>query len=288
LAGGVIEVNSLKHLLGSFPEKAQLQPTELEVEDCGAYLRQKVAYNSEVNDRIPAYLLIPKERKGPLPAIYCHHQHGGNYSLGKSEVAGLLGDPDLAYASELAQRGFITLAPDALGFEERNKDGGKGVYFELASRLVQGKTLLAKVLHDVFAGIDYLESRTEVDASRIGFIGHSYGGRMAIWTPALDKRIRASVSNCGCINYKDSLEVGIQMEFCVPNIMKEGDVEDVVRLVEPTPLYISATRDDQWSRGAEKFRPQEGLQLKIWPGGHIFSKPMREEAYSFLEKYLLF
>jgi dienelactone hydrolase len=217
--------------------------------------------------------------------------------LGKSEVVGLTGDPDQAYAAELAMSGYITFAPDAIGFEERNWSEGtsQAAYFELTSRLVGGRTLLAKVLHDAFVGIDYLESRAEVDRNRIGFIGHSYGGRMAIWVPAFDKRIKASVSNCGCVNYKNSLrrDAGIQMEFCVPNIMNIGDIEDIVALVGPTPLYISAAEQDKWSRGAQEifdsarssFSPGN-LKLKIWPGGHAFSAEMREEAYQFLHQHL--
>lgn len=106
--------------------------------------------------------------------------------------------------------------------------------------MVQGRTMVAKALHDVSIAIDLLETMPEVDCARIGFLGHSYGGRMAIWAPAIDQRFRASVSNCGCVNYKNSLvrEAGIQMEFCVPGILRVGDVEDVVGLIAPRALRI--------------------------------------------------
>jgi hypothetical protein len=84
------------------------------------------------------------------------------------------------------------------------------------------------------------------------------------------------------------------MEFCVPNIMRIGDLEDVVALVAPTPLYISATQQDKWSRGAQSIFdsaasafPPNRLKLKIWPGDHVFTKSMREEAYQFLDRHLL-
>lgn len=288
---------SLAALIGSFPEKVPLRSSTLESVDCGSYRREKIEYSSEADDTIRAYLCIPKNLTSRTPAIFCHHQHDWNFALGKSEVVGLAGDPDQHYAAELAARGYITLAPDAIGFEERNWSGGtfKTAYFELTSRLVTGRTLLAKVLHDASVGIDYLESREEVDRGRIGFIGHSYGGRMAIWVPAFDKRIRASVSNCGCVTYKDSLQrdAGIQMEFCVPDIMSIGDIDDIVALVAPTPLYISATDQDRWSRGAQqvfdaaKSRfPAESLKLRVWPGDHVFTEPMRDEAYRFLDRNL--
>ena len=290
--------NALFKALGAFPERTPLRSETLESTDCGSYFREKVEYYTEPGEVVRAYVCIPKNRGPKTPAIFCHHQHAHNFVLGKSEVVGLAGDPEQSYAAELAERGYIAFAPDAIGFEERNWSGGSfaAVYFELASRLVTGRTLLAKVLHDASVGIDYLESRNDVDRSRIGFIGHSYGGRMALWAPAFDRRIKASVSNCGCVNYKDSLrrDAGIQMEFCVPNIMQIGDIEDVVALVAPTPLYISVTDQDKWSRGAQHIFdsaapafPPEGLKLKIWPGGHVFTTAMREEAYQFLDRHLL-
>jgi dienelactone hydrolase len=293
-----MDKKNLLKLIGPFPTKIDLNAKVVESKDCGAYIRQKVEYSVEADDKASAYILIPKNLKRPTPAIYCHHQHAGNFALGKSEVVGLAGDPDQALAVELAERGYITFAPDAIAFEERNwteDKSGRAEYFELATRLVQGRTLLAKVLHDMAVGLDYLGSRPEVDKTKIGFIGHSYGGRMAIWSPAFDKRIKVSVSNCGCVNYKDSLsrDVGIQMEFCVPHIMQYGDIEDVVKIVAPTPLYISATDDDKWSKGAQKIydyaKPafvNGELKLKIWQGKHIFTTEMREEAYLFLDKYL--
>jgi dienelactone hydrolase len=284
-------------LIGPLPTAVPLDVKVLESVDCGSFIREKIEYSVELNERVPAYLLVPKKPKPGAPAIFCYHQHNGEFHLGKSEVVGLKGHPDQAYARELAERGYVTLAPDAIGFEERNWSGGteRSCYFELASRLIQGKTLLAKVLHDVRVGLDYLASRPEVDAARLGFIGHSYGGRMALWAPAFDKRIKVSVSNCGCVNYKDSLfhDVGIQMEFCVPGIIQSGDIEDVVRLIEPNSLFILATDDDCWSRGAKAMGEyaksafvKGKFKVKEWAGKHQFNDAMKAEAYAYLDENL--
>jgi len=152
----VTTVDELKALLGPFPEACDLRSETLERVDCGSFWREKVTYYTEVDDQVHAYVCIPKSLTEPAPAIFCHHQHDDNFRLGKSEVVRLAGDPDQAYAVELAERGFITFAPDAITFEERTF--GEGVngeeYFELTARLVQGRTLMAKVLHDVSAGLD--------------------------------------------------------------------------------------------------------------------------------------
>jgi dienelactone hydrolase len=288
-------MESLHQLLGEFPEKVDLDVEVTEQEDCGQFIRETVAYNVESGDRVSAYVCIPKGRSEPTPAIYCHHQHAGNFELGKSEVVGLAGDPDQAYAKELAERGFITFSPDAIAFEERNWNSpDSSEYFELSTRLVQGKTLMAKVLHDVSVGLDYLTSRPDVLESKIGFIGHSYGGRMALWVPAFDERVKASVSHCGCITYRHSMthDTGIQMEFCIPGFMKHYDLEDVVGMFEDCALLISATTNDRWSRGYQEFfnnledRGHPMVQLKVYDGEHIFTVDMREFAYEFLERQL--
>lgn len=287
----------LEQLLGPMPVRCPLHVAVLETVDCGTYRRLLVEYAVEPHERIRAFLLLPQPSHQKKPAIFAHHQHNFEFQWGKSEVVGLAGAPDQAYAVELAERGYVVLAPDALAFEERNWSlpSGQAAYFELATRLVQGKTLLAKCLHDVSVGIDYLASLPEVDPERIGFIGHSYGGRMAIWAPAHDERIRASVSNCGCVNYKDSFthDTGVQMEFCLPGVLQHGDVEDIARMVAPRALLLQATEEDRWSRGAERMYqyalsafPEGKLELALWPGDHLFTKPMRENAYRFLARHL--
>jgi len=289
--------NDLLKLLGPLPKKCELGPTVLETADCGSYIRKTIEYAVGTNERVKSFLLVPKDSKERSPAVFCHHQHASQFDLGKSEVVGLKGDPDQAFGAELAERGYIVIAPDAIAFEERNWSSptGDAEYYELTTRLVQGQTLLAKALHDVSVGLDYLENMSEVDVNRLGFVGHSYGGRMAIWAPAFDERIKASVSNCGCINYKDSImrETGIQPEFCIPSIMQYGDVEDIVRLISPRALRIQATDDDKWSRGSEAIYeyalssfPANQLELGLYKGKHVFTKEMRYAAYDFLDRHL--
>jgi len=264
--------------------------------DGGSYWIEKVAFNVEADERISAFVLVPKELKSTVPAIYCFHQHGGDWKIGKSEPAGLLGNPDLAYAKELTERGYITITPDALAFEERNLgNDADGNYFEMVKRLVSGKTLLGKTISDTAKGIDYALSREECDG-QIGFIGHSYGGRMALWMPVFDNRIKVSVSNCGCVNYEDSIDerrIGVQMEFTVPGILDFGDMDKIVPLGNKTNLLISATKEDKYSTGAEELYKNikdnyvnTEIRLSMFEGGHIFTGEMRDNAYSFITKYL--
>ena len=286
--------DALIGMLGPLPHSVDHATTVLEEADCGSYVRQTIEYGVEPDERIKAFLCLPHSVGRPSAGVYCFHQHGGNRLLGKSEVVGLAGDPDQAYAAELAERGFITLAPDAICFEDRCLDKEFPEYshlHQLHMRLIYGQTLLGKVLHDVSAGIDVLQAVAEVDASRIGFIGHSYGGRMALFAPVFDRRIKASVCSCGSTNYRDM--DGIQFDFVLPGILRHGDIEDIVRLIEPTSILILGGDQDKWSTGIESlveyvrsaFR-QGVLDFEVFPGGHRFSQNMRERAYAFLAKHL--
>ncbi|MFD2796438.1 dienelactone hydrolase family protein [Promicromonospora vindobonensis] len=227
----------------------------------------------------------------PAPVVFCHHQHAGQFDLGKSEVCGLRGDPDQVYAVELAQRGFVTIAPDAIGFEDRNwADGQNVTWFEQSSRIVVGRTLLAACLQEISLALDYVATLPEADPDRVGFLGHSYGGRAAIWAPAWDRRIRSSVSNCGCVPYRESFAraVGFQAEFVVPGFASEHDIEDVIALADQCRYLVLATDDDRWSRGAVGIQDrltQRGVghaRVEVRSGRHDFPCSARTTAYDFL------
>jgi len=203
----------------------------------------------------------------------------------------------MALGKELVEKGYIVLAPDAIAFEERQNSiwWGEWHYFDLASRITKWENLLSKCVHDIQVWIDYLVSRTDVDIENIWFIGHSYWWRMALIMPTFDERIKASVSNCGCINYKDSIEknIWVQLEFCVPGITTIWDIEDIIKLSSSSHLFISWTRDDKYSMGIdslkEKLQPsflERDLQVDIYDGWHVFTSEMRDNAYTFLDTYL--
>ena len=243
----------LRQLLGPVVSPEPLAAAVLEEVQCAGYVRQHVTY-SVPSGRASAFVCIPDALTGPAPLVFCHHQHDNQFDLGKSEACGLRGNPDLAYAAELAQRGFVTISPDAIGFEDRNgADGANVTWFELSSRLVLGRTLLADCLQEISLALDCASTLAEVDPARIGFLGHSYGGRMAMWAPAWDERIRASVSSCGCIPYRDSFapDAGFQAELVVPGFAARFDVEDVLALSVGCDVLLIAAEDAVWSRGAE-------------------------------------
>src|SRR5205814_2847072 len=89
------------------------------------YVRKKLSYAAEKGARVPAWLLIPTGREGKLPAVLCLHQ---TVPVGKDEPAGLGKNESLRYAVHLAERGYVTLAPDYPSFGEYPYDFAKGPY----------------------------------------------------------------------------------------------------------------------------------------------------------------
>jgi dienelactone hydrolase len=294
----------LTRLLGGFPARAPLQARTVKTEEREDCVLERVAYQSEPGEAVPAGLLIPRGGTPPYAAVICLHQHAGNYDLGKSESLGLAGDADQAYALELCRRGYVTLAPDAIGFEERReplKSGAEQERFEAMRLLLQGLTLQGKMVWEVRRAVDYLESRPEVDSTRIGCLGHSLGGIETWFAAALEPRIKVAVASCAISTYAAILKAGIlhNFAFYVPGLLRWGDVPEVISLLAPRPLLLLGGK-------ADPLFPAEGFEEACWrakqtylrlgaaekfdshlaPGGHAFTPAMRSRAYSWFDRWL--
>lgn len=294
----------LRSLLGPFPESGPLRAEILETEDLGDLRREKVRYQVEPDEWVSAYVMVPVARAAPGPAVLCLHQHAGQFHLGKSEPAGLAGNPEQFYALELARRGYVTLTFDFICFEERRHptlDGANYERFEFTRRLCAGTTLQAKMLHDAARALDYLTTRPEVDPTRIGCIGHSLGGQQTLFTTALDSRFAAAVSSCGFASYATIFRDAINHNFSayVPGILPHGEIGDVLALVAPRPFLVAVGNADRIfpfdgilasvERAQTCYRElgaDDHLRLVSVDGGHGFTPPLKEEAYGWLDRWL--
>ena len=166
---------NMQLVMGPLPNASRKVPLDLQVVetvDLGKVVRKKIAFVPEKGDRVPAYLLVPKGRSRRGPAMLCLHQ---TVAIGKAEPAGLGNNPDLRYALELANRGYVTLAPDYPNFGEYEFDAYAHGY---ASATMKG-------IWNHIRAVDLLQSLPEVDPERIGVIGHSLGGHNAMFVAAL-------------------------------------------------------------------------------------------------------
>ena len=253
-----------------------------------------IEYTGSEGDTIPAYLLIPKG-EGPFPGMLVHHQHNSQWHFGKSEVAGLVGDPLNAFGPALVKNGFVVLAPDSIGFEDRRRNQ-QGIeknartdwlqyYNGMAYRLVKGRLLMSSVLNDAIIGMNILSNFKKTDEGNMGNVGHSYGGNTSIFHAAVDERIQYVCASGAACTYRNKLEneTGLEMSLIVPGILNEMDIPEVICSISPREVLLVAGTDDMYSKDADdiadivyaslkKIGAPDSLELKMYEGGHALTK----------------
>lgn len=190
-------VRGMQAVMGELPGAEKRCALEVKVEDeadCGSYVRRAITYQSEPGSRTPAYLCVPKaalnsDRK--FPAVLCLHPTDN--TVGYGVVVGLGGKANRQYASELAERGYVTIAPNYPWLAKYQPDL-KGLGYASGTM---------KAIWDNIRALDLLDGLSYVRAGRYGVVGHSLGGHNSVYTAVFDQRIAAVVSSCGLDSYPD-------------------------------------------------------------------------------------
>ena len=241
----------LTDLLGQIPKSVPLNPELTDLVDCGSYTRERLVVDTEATMSVPAHLLVPKARRRPGPTVLAIHGHGP----GKDEVAGV---GDLAgqsseyradYARQLVEAGYVVLAPDLRCFGERADWAPDDKYLcdaNLAAAVAAGRNPLTGNLHDLVCCLDALEEHPLVDPTRIGAVGFSYGGTMALFLAAWDTRVRAAVVSGYFSSWKAAHQVpynlcGSQVLF---GMLGELEHVDLGALVAPRALLVESGSAD--------------------------------------------
>ncbi len=197
------------------------------------YVQERIQFSTTPWFRVPAYVLIPKGRKRPHPAVVDLHSHGGMFLYGKEKVMPVPGGEHPAITRyrrdnyegrstslALCLRGYVVMSIDSFYFGERrtlfdadaqklgadrskysledvdylNRKSSQGESALTRSLFWAGTTWQGIVHWDDIRTVDYLASRPEVDPSRIGCLGISMGGYRTDFLAALDDRIQCAVS----------------------------------------------------------------------------------------------
>ena len=176
-------------LLGGFPERREAPPARIVATlDAGDYLVEKLVYESFPGYFVSALLYKPNKTNSRLPAILSPCGHS---STGKAERTYQI------LHVNLVKRGYVVLTYDPVGQGERSQfwDAEKhrsrfnlscGEHAVLGNPLYLIGTSLARYrIWDGLRGLDYLTSRSEVDAARLGCVGNSGGGTLTAYISAL-------------------------------------------------------------------------------------------------------
>jgi dienelactone hydrolase len=288
-------------VMGPLPDESRRVPVdvqELEEVDLGKLTRKKVTFVPEPGDRVTAYLLVPKGLKGKAPAMLCLHQ---TIRIGKAEPAGLGENPNLRYALELAQRGYVTLAPDYPNYGDYQFDPYAHGYISATM----------KAIWNHIRAVDVLQSLPEVDGERIGCIGHSLGGHNTIFVAVFDTRIKVMVSSCGFnsfFKYYGGNLAGWSHKGYMPRIdtvygkdpaRMPFDFTELVAAVAPRHFFVNAPLKDsnfdvtgiedcvRAATPVYELLGGSGRLVAVYPdAGHEFPPAVREAAYGFVDKAL--
>jgi dienelactone hydrolase len=184
--------------------RVALKPEVSELAPVDGLRKYHLWFNSDATERVPGYLLLPDPAKfkGRRPVVVALHGTGGTKDGG--EIANI--------ALKAAQAGFIGVAIDGRFHGERTKAGaGAAEYNDAIARAFktgEGHPFFYDTTWDVMRLIDYLGTRKDVDAARIGLTGISKGGIETYLAAAADTRIAAAVSYIGVQSFKWALDNG--------------------------------------------------------------------------------
>ena len=292
-----------------------------------------------------ALVLKPAGSRGKLPGIVGLHDHGGNKYFGLRKITRMSKDPHpamvrhqeqyyggVAWANELARRGYVVLVHDTFTFGSRrmrladlpagirnnlveanpeaedeiqryNQFAANHEHLIAKSLFSAGMTWPGVFVFDDQRAVDYLASRPDVDATRIGCGGLSGGGLRTVMLTGADERIRCACCVGMMTTWRDYLlnKCYTHTWMCyVPGLPRELDYPEVLGLGVPNPVLVLNNRQDQLFTMPEMERADRILtevykkagtpdhyRASFYDGPHKFDREMQKEAFAWFDRWLL-
>jgi dienelactone hydrolase len=257
----------IAELLGGFPAKpSALQPQTLDVREFPGYRREKFVFESRPGMLVLGYLLTPHGSAPPHPAMICIPGHG----RGVDDIVGIdaqgrdrTDKPGYQhdFAIQVVEHGMAAVAIEPLAFGCRRDPLTRAKGAEATAcqpsagaALLLGETMIGWRVYDVMRAIDWIETRPELDARRVGCMGISGGGTVTTFAAALEPRLRAAMISGYLNTFRDSI---MSLSHCidnyVPGILNWAEAYDVAGLIAPRPLFVeSGIKDDIFPVEASK------------------------------------
>jgi hypothetical protein len=313
--------DKVRECLLAAPPAAPFDPVVLDEEDRGTYAARKVVLNLTGDSRVLGYLLVPKGR-GPFPAVLLLHDHGARFDIGKEKVIRPWDDTPAKLASarewvgksyggrylgdELAARGYVCFATDALNWSDRGGAGYDGQQALASNLLHLGMSFAGLIAHEDLRAAEFLATRPEVDGARVAAMGLSMGAFRTWQVAALSDHVAAGVAVCWMATVKGLMVPGNnhtrgQSAYTMthPGLYRWLDYPDVASLACPKPmLFYNGLKDglfpvpsvkDAYAKMRQVWESQgAGMRLstKLWDVPHEFNREMQEEAFTWLDAAL--
>ncbi len=260
---------SIIRQLGGFPERCPLNPQVVGRIPASGYHIEKVIFESQPNHHVTANLYLPESR-GPFPGVIV--------SSGHSRTA-KTADYNQRFGIILAKHGIAALCYDPIGQGERSQmlnkaglplhEGTTSEHFLVGTgSILVGKNTATYRIWDAMRAIDYLQSRSDIDPTRIGMTGCSGGGTLTSYVMALDDRVICAAPACYLTTFTRLLEtLGPQdAEQNIFNQITLGiDHPDYVILRAPKPTLIGSTTSDFFdiSGSWDTFRQSKSIYTRL-------------------------
>lgn len=292
---------TLLDILGGFPDyHGPLRARITGRIEADGYTIEKVLFESLPGFFVTADVYRP-DQPGRYPGVLLQ---SGHTQEGKPEPQRL--------AANLALKGFVVLAFDPIGQGEREQTYDPQLQWPAAGwsvpehiqagaqSILIGEAVGRYFIGDAMRALDYLVSRPDVDATRIGAAGCSGGGALTTFLGALDPRIKAVVPACYPNSYR-LLFAGPDpdSEMSFPSFLARGlDVADFVELSAPTPWLIQATEGDYFTPAGAKlvyeearrwyslYGAEDKVRFFVGPGPHGTPLVSREAVYEWMIRWL--
>ncbi len=297
---------NIAELVGPFLERTPLNARVTGVITRDGFRIEKLIYESQPGFFVTAALFVPANLRGKAPAIL--------YCSGHSD-AGFRAPTYLSMALNLVKKGFVVLAFDPIGQGERwqyfnpqtgRSDFGPGNSTREHSRpgsqcFLTGDSLARHMIWDGIRSLDYLLTRPEVDAARIGITGRSGGGTQSAYIAAVDDRILAAAPE----NYLTTFESVLKMrgpqdaeQNFYRGIAHGFDQADLLIARAPQPTLIIATTRDIFNiegtqtafaeagRAHRALGGTDSMVMTVDDAEHTSTKQNREATYAFFRKHL--
>jgi dienelactone hydrolase len=284
-------------LLGGFPKAGAAPRAEtLEVREFPSYRREKFVFESRPGLTLLGYLLTPKNAPPPYPAMIAVPGHG----RGVDDIVGIddKGQPrtDKAgyqhdFALQAVEHGMAAVAIEPLGFGCRRDPiarkkglGTSSCQPSAGAALLLGETMIGWRAYDVVRTVDWIETRQDLDAKRIGCMGISGGGTCTLFGAAVEPRIQVAYISGYVNTFRASI---MSLSHCidnyVPGILHWAESYDVAGLIAPRALFVeSGDRDNIFPIAAsresferikkvyEVFGAADKTEQEVFSGEHSF------------------
>ena len=286
----------MRDMLGllPWPRRTALRAQITGVLDKGDYTVEKLAFESLPKIYVTANLYVPKRRDGPLPAIVyvCGHAFSPHGDKAKYQRHGI----------SFAKNGYVAIILDSIQIAE-TFGLHHGVFNqEMYDWYSRGYTPAGVEVWNAIRAIDYLETRPEVDKTRVGMTGRSGGAAMSWFTAAVDARVKVVAPVMGISTYAANLRENTQRLHCDCMFAINSYLHDMLHqgaLIAPRPLLMAHGKKDALFpvAGYKEFEEKVGALYRAYGQPEAFrnlevdtahqdSDYLREQAIRWFDRHL--